>query len=363
MKATDPGLTLNGDTLIRIALYWCRKHKSDYPQGLTIALSGETEQGSEDYTVDPAAHAAALTIDAAGYPPIAFLGKDGNETIITLAGGTQGSMFTVGDGGSLSLGNIVLEGLWNNASNTAPLVNVPGAGAAFFMYEGAVIAANHLQAGAAQTAGGVLVASGAKFTMAGGMIFARNHQGENGSDVGGVDYSNNDNTKGRSALGGEVFFPAGVWGVLGGTVTKSGAAFTVVNGATQMSKTMTDADKTLSVTSTPPETANVEIGFSYSDGSVQVAGWDDKEGGFVISRQNPSVTFSILDAQGGTGPFAAGSVRWVLDFDVTNAKTGDSFTLRYNDQKLSAGLHYLNFFARIGNTEVSKEGLVFTVEK
>ncbi|MDR2194057.1 MAG: InlB B-repeat-containing protein [Treponema sp.] len=105
---------------------------------------------------------------------ITIQSSNSGEKIITLTGG--GSLFTVGDGVTLTLGaNVTLQGL---TSNTAPLVTV-NSGGTLAMNAGSKISGNTTSS----AGGGVHVAGGGTFTMSGGEI-----SGNSASSSGGGVY-------------------------------------------------------------------------------------------------------------------------------------------------------------------------------
>ncbi|MDR1220703.1 MAG: hypothetical protein LBK73_13970 [Treponema sp.] len=157
------------------------------------------------------------------------LSYNGKKVSITLDGGTaertvslsaNGSLFTVGSGVSLTLGNNV--SLQGRSSNTASLV-VVNSGGTLVMENGSKISGNS----AVQSSAGVGVSRGGTFTMNGGTI-SGNTARFNGSGVymsGGTFMQSGGTISGNSAsFGGGVYVSSGTFTQSGGTISGNKAS-------------------------------------------------------------------------------------------------------------------------------------------
>ncbi|MDR0411572.1 MAG: InlB B-repeat-containing protein, partial [Treponema sp.] len=186
------------------------------PGGLSLAeslawISANTIEGG-DYSY-------SITIGADESLAPQTLSYSGKNVNITLDGGTMertvslsssGSLFTMGNGATLTIGNnVTLQG---RSSNNAPLVRVNNGGT-LTMGSGSKIRGNTISSG---YGGGVYVNSSGTFTMSGGTI-----SGNSASNGGGVYvYSSGTFTMSGGTISGNTGSRGGGVYVYSGTFTK-----------------------------------------------------------------------------------------------------------------------------------------------
>jgi len=219
-------------------------------------LKTEAEEGGiheldleDDESITP------QSLDFQGKTVIITLKADA-EQIITLSntGGVKGSLFTIGQGVTLILGdNVILRG---HNSNNAPLIKVNAGGT--FIMEGGEISANRISTYNGD-GGGVYVNENGTFTMTGGEI-SGNIIGDGGNG-GGVYVNNGTFTMtGGDISGNTAGYGGGVYVNNSGTFTmsdgeisdntsRSGGGVYVNNGTFDMSNTAIISGNTNSLSS------------------------------------------------------------------------------------------------------------------
>jgi uncharacterized repeat protein (TIGR02543 family) len=190
---------------------------SGYTLADALALISANAEDGDDYTI--------VLQDADVAPTTLSYG--GKKVDITLEGGaaeqtlslsSKGSLFTLGSGVTLKLGNnITLEG---RSDNNASLVKVNG-GAELEMNDGSKISGNRYSGGGAYTDGGGVYVSGGTFTMKGGEISGNNSDNRGGGMFisSGTVIMSGGKISGNTAISGT-----------GGGVRIDGGTFTMTGG-------------------------------------------------------------------------------------------------------------------------------------
>jgi hypothetical protein len=245
--------------------------------------------------------AYTITVNAAEAITPTTLSYNGKKIDIMLNGGTakrtislssNGSLFTVGDGVTLTLGNnVTLQGRSDNHSS---LVYV-NSGGTLILRDGGEISGNTVSS----SGGGVYVNGGA-FTMSGGEI-SGNTAASSGGGVyvsggtftmsGGEISGNTVSSSSSSSYGGGVYvYSSGTFTMSGGTISGNTAAYSPYNSSygggvyVYSSGTFTMSGGTISGNTA---TAYSSYHSSYG-GGVYSAGTFTKQGGGVIYGSNAS---------------------------------------------------------------------------
>ncbi|MDR1325589.1 MAG: InlB B-repeat-containing protein [Treponema sp.] len=198
---------------------WIPETLSGYSLEDALALISGAEAG-EAYTITLNADEsfAPTTLSYGGAAVSITLKGDAVEQIVSLS--SKGSLFTLGSGVTLKLGdNITLEGLSNNSS----LLVAVNSGGKLEMNDGAKISGNNNGGGG--NGGGVVVNSGGTFTMSGGEISGNTASWGGGVYVSGTFTMTGGVVSGNRASkqGGGVFLH-GTFTMTGGVVSGNTSA-------------------------------------------------------------------------------------------------------------------------------------------
>ena len=199
------------------------------------------------------------------------LSYSGKKVSITLSGGysertislsSNGSLFSVKDGVTLTLGNNVT--LRGRSSNTSEVVQV-GSGGTLVMETGSKITGNTAFDAEYNIAGGVYLFTGGTFTMNGGEISGNSASvGKNELLVaGGVYVSGGTFTMNGGTISGNTSYYAGGVCVGGGTFTKSGGTIYGSNASSSLKNTATASSNyghAVFVNSSPTKKRNTTAG-------------------------------------------------------------------------------------------------------
>jgi uncharacterized repeat protein (TIGR02543 family) len=316
---------------------------SSMPAGLSLAVSlawiSANAQGGGSYTI-------VLSGDETSAP--SMLSYSGKTVGITLTGGaavrkvnlgSNGSLFTVGSGVTLTLGNNVT--LRGRNYNTASLVRVNGGGR-LVMNAGSEIGYNTVSSASTSSYGGGVYVGGGTFTMEGGTIRNNTASASTDSYGGGVYVSGTFTMSGgtisgntaaasssdysTSSDGGGVYVSSGTFIMSGGTISGNTAAASSSNispshgGGVYVYKngTFTMSGGTISGNTAEDDGGGVYVASLYISGEYQGSGVFSKEPGGVIYGQDAEYALRNTSSQG------FGHAVYVFQTDTDSSKKRDS---------------------------------------
>jgi hypothetical protein len=280
---------------------WAESMPDNLPLNESLAwLSAKATEGGA-YTV--------TVSDSETIGPIS-LSYGGKTVSITLVGGTaertvslgsNGSLFTVGSGVTLKLGNnITLRG---RSGNTSALVRVESGGK-LEMNSGSKISGNANSSSSASTTGGGVYVAGGTFTMSGGEISGNTAATSGPSSAtaygGGVYVASGTFTMSDGEISGNTASATSYYSGGGGVYVASGSTFTMSGGTI-------NGNKAVSSYHSSGGGVQVDGTFTMSNGTISGNNVSNRGGGVCVT--NGTFTMNGGTISSNTATYDGGGVR------------------------------------------------------